>query len=776
MWEKTLLLVEIACCDSLHGTVHGTTNNEIPEYGLMLWYYQFIRAESFISIGVSFIILTIIVIVWWYFSFQQESETYELYGMTFPNESLEWWYDDFLETLILASYFIYMSFFDLYFYWKPVEPNWTVNRTEVSFPRRIMAERTWNIVRRFCHPREQHLGQVMPMESWTLEIWTRTEINAGWTTRQVRKREAFEGLGWFESNYALPAFTEKLRFWMFIKLPKLTRYKLSTYNPQLYYVKRVREMRMKSKYMLSTALKQGVWRIYEWQIIAARLGTTFMHRERYMEKRRRAWYVKRKKYVGMFIRFFNRFFGKASRINIDIENLQHARAVRGAGFVRYHYFIRGYRKLLPNQKVLQHLIMLRRPLEMFQITRRRLSSYPLMPHFWDRYVIKGNFYNKRRPKWHLDFFEFYWVDNDEGGRGGDYVTFSDMHWKQWVLDCILLYVHHLCWEDDEIEMYEDEFEDWNMEFDPESGDIEYDGMDYGYDEDLRSLVADVTEEQAARYHSAEKQLRIDEAIEEDQWEEINSEDYEIDDVWSDPELEVYGVDYYSAIFEYYTDPVFWSLELRNMHPEMGLDMPPAWGSLNEQGAVYRTFMDRADGLINSYYYYNHVNTVKGTSFHKMWWDLSVKAWQFDGYSLSYMRWAGGPLKKIFEWYFGEYCKRKAENEPEVYKIMKEMDVEHRKSHPHYHGMTFWNGYYVPKPDAGIEYEKALASLPEEYRKIVFEYNKKTRKRVARDEYIPDDDYRDIIMPDGQRLGDVIAEISAAAAAARAADSQKDKKD
>jgi len=84
--EKTRILVEIFIGD----WVHSCLNNSNPQYGFLLWYYQLVRAETYWSIGFSFIILSFIVYAWWHSSYTFEEEHYELMGMSFPNESIEW--------------------------------------------------------------------------------------------------------------------------------------------------------------------------------------------------------------------------------------------------------------------------------------------------------------------------------------------------------------------------------------------------------------------------------------------------------------------------------------------------------------------------------------------------------------------------------------------------------------------------------------------------------------------------------------------------------------
>jgi hypothetical protein len=54
-------------------------------------------------------------------------------------------------------------------------------------------------------------------------------------------------------------------------------------------------------------------------------------------------------------------------------------------------------------------------------------------------------------------------------------------------------------------MYEDEFEDWDLEFDLESGVINNSGLDIETDEDLQTLVFAPSEEILAMRHSEEKQ-------------------------------------------------------------------------------------------------------------------------------------------------------------------------------------------------------------------------------------------------------------------------------
>src|SRR5690554_3357315 len=123
-------------------------------------------------------------------------------------------------------------------------------------------------------------------------------------------------------------------------------------------------------------------------------------------------------------------------------------------------------------------------------------------------------------------------------------------------------------------MYEEEFEDWYLELDLTSGELNYGSYDYNDDIDFRSLVEEETEEQAARHHAESRQADIDNEVADRDMDNAMSEHFTEDDLINDPDLALFAVDMYGKIFEYYEDPVHHALEVLQMDMIIGYDMPP----------------------------------------------------------------------------------------------------------------------------------------------------------------------------------------------------------
>jgi len=163
-------------------------------------------------------------------------------------------------------------------------------------------------------------------------------------------------------------------------------------------------------------------------------------------------------------------------------------------------------------------------------------------------------------------------------------------------------------------MYEEEFEDWDIEYDPEMGEVNFEDIDMEQDVDLLSLKHESSDTfEAIRFSEIKQEVRDGDAVSR-QAEILGDEDYDEEQLDEEEvDLLMLGVDYMSAIFEYFTDPVPFHMERLQLHPVLGMEMPPAWGRLQEASTNHKTLLDRVGALIYSYYYHNYIDRYDGVS-------------------------------------------------------------------------------------------------------------------------------------------------------------------
>ena len=278
------------------------------------------------------------------------------------------------------------------------------------------------------------------------------------------------------------------------------------------------------------------------------------------------------------------------------------------------------------------------------------------------------------------------------------------------------------------------------------GEVNFEDIDMEQDEDLLTLKRKPSDTfEAIRFSEIKQEIRDGDALSR-QADRLNDDDYDEEDIVVeeediDTDLLMLGVDYWAAIFEYFNDPVPFTQEVRQLHMTKGVDMPPAWGYLQEASTLHRNLFDRVGAMIYSYYFHNHVDLGDGVASADYWWDSEPKSWRHDGQPRDYLSLAGADWKTFNDWYLYEYRLKKKENDPDFYAAILEVDAKTRKTRPHFHGMAFSRGYgYVPKRDEGLYFKKIVESLTEDRRQLLFEYMDKVSERDARGEFIADDDY------------------------------------
>lgn len=449
--------------------------------------------------------------------------------------------------------------------------------------------------------------------------------------------------------------------------------------------------------------------------------------------------MRRRPWLTNFTIFFNTYIGNSKTLSFN-RRKKARRVNRGRRYIRYYSRVRGFRNLLPEQKLIQKMILRGRKRTVERFFHRRLKVLNRFMMLQDKKGKSKTGMALTRPWWHRRLFKQTFRMR-EASRGVQFTKEVSVHWTFWPPLLVYAGINGFCWEEDEFDMYEEEFEDWDLEFDIESGQINNSGLDWESDEDLRTLVFNETEDILSLKHSEEKQAwRDDQAFDDNQTKYLE-ENFDEDDDFLDDDILMFGVEYWSGVFEYFTDPVYWNLEELQLHMVYGRDMPPAWGSLQTASTHYRNLWDRSDGLLYSFYYHNCIYE-DGVSSTDRWWDGSFKSWRHDGQPLVFLMGATeGKMAAIIGWYYNEYLLLKKEHEPAVYERMLEFDKEERQKRPHYHGMAFWRGYVVPKADALAEHEAKVEQLSERSRKVLRLYVKDYNQRKATGKYVMwEDDY------------------------------------
>lgn len=292
-------------------------------------------------------------------------------------------------------------------------------------------------------------------------------------------------------------------------------------------------------------------------------------------------------------------------------------------------------------------------------------------------------------------------------------------------------------------MYEEEFEDWDLEYKEEDMAIlrvTDATREREYDRDLASFAPAESEAIKDLHAAEERQMWRDKAREEDHTTEILDEEVDEDLDITDPDVEIsYTMDYYELTFEYYTDPHVNSNTNFQLGFEFGIDMPPAWGFLQMASVITRDAIENVENMIHSFYHFNAVFEDDAVSSTVQWWDLKSKSWLFDGTPLDELVFYNPRIKEIYLFYFLDYVKRKRLNEPDVYQKMLAMEKEDRSCRPNYQGMALWRGYDVLKEDFGLYVERMLNSLPEEEREDILAFTRYLTMRERRGELIPEDD-------------------------------------
>lgn len=374
---------------------------------------------------------------------------------------------------------------------------------------------------------------------------------------------------------------------------------------------------------------------------------------------------------------------------------------------------------------------------------------------YPKYTFKSYY----RPRWHRIFWKKYYFitpAEDSISRGVQYANTRCAHIKYAPSLLAWAALHSHSWEEDEWEMYEQEFEDWDLEYDEEMGEINFDGLDMERDEDLYTYKKYESEYWKAMREAEGLQAAADEDSFQRDYATVENMEFDVDDdympieviedPWLDPmqnpDLLQFGVDMWGGIFEYFSDPR-WDSQVKSNMEFDAPGIPPAWGSLGVFGMEGRNLLDRADGLIYGYYGHNFVDIDKGVTFTPWWWDGMKKSWAHDGHSASLIDYMteGKVLDSLAVWYIEEYLVAKQEYEPKIYSMIQDLDKETRQNKPHYHGLAFIRGYADrPKRDEFEYYQNMVDTFTEEESNLYWEYVAKLGEREERGEFIADDDY------------------------------------
>jgi len=599
-----------------------------------------------------------------------------------------------------------------------------------------------------------------------LTRWTFTEFKTFVNVRTVAKTQTADGNGWFTKLGRPTNFTDRLKYFLQTGTSNIIKHQVMHgrrwndprsrhigpvfLRARIHY--RYAPIKKISKYVtyVNTIIrrhrKRRIRRYYNGRRESLKRWIWSIHRVR------RKLVFRKKRYIKRALRRYMKACGvNMKRLSFNMRKRHNKYFNRGRFFVRYFRNIRTQKKLLPIQKQLQrHILKHGRKLSLVSRAKPMISRRFRYVYSRRKGFRRKTFYNPYRPDWHRWYWRRYYKrvkEDDRISRG--VLMANELSANGYAFPSLFFYAcqNVYCWEEDEFDMYEEEFEDWDLEFDAEMGELNDEDYDMEQDEELHTLEKKSSDTfEAIRYSELKQEISDGDAFTR-LAEKINDEDYDEDDIVVeeaedvDVDLLMLGVDYMAAIFEYFSDPVPYHQEKAQLHPVVGYEMPPAWGRLEDASTNTRNLYDRVGAMLYSYYYHNHVDLKDGVSVADYWWDSEPKSWRHDGQPRIYLSLAGADWKTFNTWYMQEYRLKKKETDPDFYAIILEVDKETRKTRPHFHGMAFSRGYYqTPKRDEGVFYENIINSLTEDRRKLWMEYADKVSKRVARHEYIADDDY------------------------------------
>lgn len=76
-----------------------------------------------------------------------------------------------IENMLLATFFIYTSFSDLYYYWTPQLPFLFVGGSKTTFPRYTVGLRSHNLFSKLFSSRYHYKAEGYPTDYGALEGW-----------------------------------------------------------------------------------------------------------------------------------------------------------------------------------------------------------------------------------------------------------------------------------------------------------------------------------------------------------------------------------------------------------------------------------------------------------------------------------------------------------------------------------------------------------------------------------------------------------------------------